>query len=387
MRLKSLAANLALLLASLLFTALLLEFGVFRLLLPASDLPHLAWENGVIKHQPGDTGVYRVRDEIAARFRINAQGWNSGHAAYQRPRTPGTKRIAVIGDSYVEALQVDYDKSFAELLEARLSAPQHPVEVYRFGIGGAPLSQYLQMLRREVLACSPDMVVLNLVHNDFSESYRFKPGAYTSSFLKLDVRGGIVRGEIAPRPWRPAWYEPLRRSATWRYLAVRRGFSFGLLRDLVLGAAHSPGEYQANIDVRSLDADAAGNSAGAAAPQGLSPDLVAATRFLLAQFQELARVHGFTPVVLMDGNRSLIESQSPDALDYDQGALRLNKLVRTLCSELKLPLLDLHPVFLGEFAVRHRAFGHAHDAHWNAYAHEVVADSLADFLRDEALLY
>ena len=368
---KTLAANLGLVLASLLFAALLLEFGVFRLLLRASDLPRTSEQNGVVRRVPGVTGLYRVRDEIAARFRINAQGWNSGHDAYAREKTPGMTRVAVIGDSYVEALQVDHDRSFCELLEQRLGSG---VEVYRFGIGGAPLSQYLYMLRNEVLAYAPDVVVLNLVHNDFAESYGFKPGAYTSAFFKLDVRDGVVRGEIPPAPWAPSWYEPLRESATWRYLSVRRGFSFSLLRKAVLGDEEQQNGYQANVSLQEIGA------------RELDPNLVAVARALLASFRDLSLKHGFQPVLVMDGVRVIIEAESTHVLDYDTGALRLNKLVRSLGAEMDLPFLDLHPVFFGEYVRHPRPFSHAHDAHWNADAHAVVAEALAEFLLQQRLL-
>lgn len=382
--LKFFAVNSALLLGTLLLLALIFECLVFRFILPAADLPQLFWENSIIKYQSGDTGIFRVRDEIAARFRINAQGWNSGHAAYAHARRPGTTRIAVIGDSYVEALQVNYDKSFAELLAQRFTAPQHKVEIYRFGIGGAPFSQYLHMLRSEVLSYSPNLVVLNLVHNDFTESFRFKPGVYTSSFSKLDVQGGIVHGELPPTPWQPAWYEWIRRSATWRFFSVRQGVSFAPLRDLLLGKTTEPVPLQANIDLR--DVQSTPRRTSSEAGMALDKDVVAATRYLLTQFHALSKAHHFTPVVMMDGVRTLIESGSPEVLNYGNGALQLNKLVRDLCTELQLPMLDLHPIFTGEYALHHEHFGHAHDAHWNGQAHALVADALADFLTSHNLL-
>ena len=38
---------------------------------------------------------------------------------------------------------------------------------------GAPLSQYPHVLRRDVPAFKPDVVLVQLIHNDFDESYRF----------------------------------------------------------------------------------------------------------------------------------------------------------------------------------------------------------------------
>src|SRR5207245_389234 len=150
---------------------------------------------------------------IAAPYRINAQGWNSGIGDYALPRHPGVPRIAVVGDSYVEAFQVAHDRSLGEALVADLAADGRWGEVYRFGISGAPMSQYLYMIEREVVRYRPDWVVVLIVHNDFDESYKFKAGRYTSSFLKLRVEDGRVTGEIPPQPWQPSAIEWLRRTA------------------------------------------------------------------------------------------------------------------------------------------------------------------------------
>ena len=80
-------------------------------------------------------------------------------------------------------------------------------EVYRFAISGAPLSQYLHILRHEVLKYSPDLVVINLVHNDFEQSYLKHIGIYTSSFLKLKIADGKVVGEYNPVKYEKRWFK------------------------------------------------------------------------------------------------------------------------------------------------------------------------------------
>jgi hypothetical protein len=49
-------------------------------------------------------------------------------------KSPDRTRVAVIGDSYVEAFQVPHYASLAEQLEALLGEDR--TEVYRFGISG-----------------------------------------------------------------------------------------------------------------------------------------------------------------------------------------------------------------------------------------------------------
>src|SRR5439155_8727520 len=111
---------------------------------------------------------------------------------------------------------------------------------------GAPMSQYLHMIEREVVKYRPDWIVVLIVENDFDESYKFQRGRYTSSFLKLRVEAGRVLGEISPEPWRPGAVEWLRRTATARFLLYRWQVRPELLANWLLPQARA--EIGANTD-------------------------------------------------------------------------------------------------------------------------------------------
>jgi len=364
--LRNLLLNGALVAASLLLTVLVLEFPVFRWWLPAPDLPRLDFVDGVVKYAPRQQGVFRLRDEIEAHFQINADGWNSTHDRYRFPAdtVPGG-RIAVIGDSYVEAFQVDVGQSFAGVLEAGLGVGYR---VHRYGISGAPLSQYLHLLRREVVPGQPDLVIVLLIHNDFDESYRRVPGVYTSSFLKLqlDDERRVVVGEIPPRTLAQPWYAPIRRfSATWRYLRYRQQLRFGLLRRWLLG--EPPPEYQANVDVDRLADSREANAA--------------VIDHVFGEFAALAGRHGFRVLVVMDGDREAIyRNESVDT----SGVLELNRLAARQAAAHGLEFLDLHPLFRRDFHEHGRRFNFIHDGHWNRYGHRRAAEAIFRRLADSA---
>ena len=197
----------------------------------------------------------------------------------------------MVGDSFVEALQVPFDRSLGERLAAELGGVGHPVEVHRFGISGAPLSQYLQMTEREVVRYRPDWIVVLVVHNDFDESYKFKPGRYTSSFLKLRVEDGRVTGEIPPQPWRPGAAEWLRQTATARFFLYRWQVRPEFLVDLVLPRARAAG-YAANTDIAAVLAD--------------RPGVEAVTDYLFGRIDAVVQAMGARLLVAMDGDRSAI---------------------------------------------------------------------------------
>ncbi|MEM1047279.1 MAG: SGNH/GDSL hydrolase family protein [Pseudomonadota bacterium] len=362
-RLRDIALNAGLVGSSLLVFAVVLEFVVFRFVLLPSDLPRNAFVDGVIKYQPNQTGIDRVANDYAHPYRINAEGWNSGHAAYPVARTPGIERIAVIGDSFVEAFQVPYDRSFAERLEARYAEAGQAAEVFRFGISGAPLSQYLHMLEREVLAYRPDRVIVLLVHNDFDESFRFVAGRYTSSYRKLVVEDGQVTGFVEPTAYRGT-YEPLVQSATYRYLKMRQGLSVAALRALVLGGGK---EYAANIPVEEVLA--------------LRPEIEAAVNHVMARFAALADEHGFEILFLMDADREAIYGLREE--DRQNGVLALNDLASTAASRHGLPFVDLHPLFKTDFERHGTRFDYPRDSHWNQHAHDLVARLVGDRLLRE----
>jgi lysophospholipase L1-like esterase len=359
---REILINLAVSLGSVVVFLLFCELVLFRFVLPASDVPRNAFVNEVVRYQPGQNGVWRVRDEIAASFKINAQGWNSPLPDYPVERQPGTSRIAFVGDSFVEALQVPFDKTFAEVVGARL-ADKGPVEVQRFGVAGAPLSQYLQMIEREVERRRPDRIVVTLVHNDFDESFVFKPGRYTSSFLKLKIDGGKVTGEVAPQPWRAGWFEFLRQSATARFLLYRWQVRPQALVDAILGPAKAAGEggYAANIDVASVFAHEA--------------DIRIATDYLFGRLKARADAIGAKLQFVMDGDRAAIYAGRSDS-----PALKLNRIAAEMAAKHGIAFLDLHPVFAAEWAKTGKRFEFASDAHWNEYGHQVAGRALAEAL-------
>ena len=358
-RLRSLAANLALSVASIAVFLAVCELVVFRLIWPASDVPENDFVDGVVRYAPHQSGVWRVRDEIAAPYRINGQGWNSGIGDYAIQRRAGVRRIAIVGDSYVEALQVAYDRSLGERLAADLAAGGNAPEVYRFGISGAPLSQYLQMIEREVVHYRPDWIVVLIVHNDFDESYKFKTGRYTSSFLKLRVEEGRVVGETPPVPWRPGALEWLRQTATARFFLYRWQVRPEVLVNLLLPRAEAA--TGADTDITGVLADEAG--------------VTAVTDYVFGRIDATVHAMGARLLLAMDGDRFAIYQGG------DSPALALNRLAAETAARHQIPFIDLEPVFEADWRAVHRRFDSDADGHWNEHGHAVAAAAIAQALR------
>jgi lysophospholipase L1-like esterase len=352
------AIDLSLMLGSIFVFLLFCEFVVFRFVWLASDAPWLDFVNDVVRYAPNQQGVWRIGDEIAAPYRINGQGWNSGTGDYAIARNPGIARVALIGDSFVEAMQVASTASLAATLAPALSRSGRPTEVYRFAISGAPLSQYVHMLDREAVRYRPDWVVVVVVHNDFDESFQFKPGRYTSSFMKFRVEDAKVVGELPPTPWRPDSIELLRQTATWRFMRYRWRVQPDAIADWLLTskAGAAVPEY-ANVHVASVLANRL--------------EIMAVADHAVVRLATLVSEIGARLLIVMDGDRDTIYQGSPSPL------LELNQIMVGAADRHDVNFLDLHPIFTAHWTAHHQRLHFDSDFHWNELGHSVAGAAIA----------
>ncbi len=134
--------------------------------------PVYVWMDPVrgVAHIPGTKSSKQYQGH--SWIEINSDGLRGPEAALQHP--PGTFRIALLGDSFIEAFEVPYEKTVGEVIEQRLSALRGtPAEVLNFGQGGYGTTQELLTLRHEVWKYSPDLILLAVTtSNDISDNYR-----------------------------------------------------------------------------------------------------------------------------------------------------------------------------------------------------------------------
>lgn len=362
-RIKNFCINIILSFMSLCIFVLFLEFIVFRFILIASDMPKIEFADGIVKYKPNQTGVYRVKNEIKATYKINANGWNSAYDQYSVDKPIEKFRIAIIGDSYVEATEVNFNESLAERLENKLGKERF--EVYRFGISGAPMSQYLHILRKEAGKYNPDLVVVILVHNDFDESYRFLRGSYASNFMKLKIDNNDSIMEIHPAQFIVPWYTTIRNSAIWRYLAIRQKIPYNRLKDLLLGNNQ---KYQANILTTSLISRR-------------KNELV--TNYIFKEMKEYCDNKGIKLLVIMNGVMEVVYNMIDKGNSYKTGALSLNEIAKKAAQQNSVDFIDLEPILEVDFKQNHKRFTFINDGHWNEYGHEVVANVIFQYIKNQ----
>ena len=103
--------------------------------------------------------------------KINSQGFHDSEFALGKRED--VFRIAIVGDSFVEARNVPIEKSFQYVLEEKLNQdPGKKYEVYAFGIAGNGTFKNYLYLNQYVLKYKPDLVILAfLPFNDFRDDY------------------------------------------------------------------------------------------------------------------------------------------------------------------------------------------------------------------------
>ena len=109
---------------------------------------------------PGVAGEYQR--EGGSYVRISSDGLRDREHARTRPAD--TVRIAVLGDSYTEAMHLPMEQAYWSLLEQKLrqcnAFPGKQVEVINFGVSGYGTAQELITLQQKVWDFSPDIVML-----------------------------------------------------------------------------------------------------------------------------------------------------------------------------------------------------------------------------------
>lgn len=123
--------------------------------------------------KPGAEGLWEK--EGHAYIRINRAGLRDREHSLEKPA--GTFRIAVLGDSYTEALQLPVEETYWSWIEQELSGcpalEKRQVEAVNFGVGGYSPTQELLVLCHKVPPYDPDLVLLAFfTGNDISGNTR-----------------------------------------------------------------------------------------------------------------------------------------------------------------------------------------------------------------------
>jgi ribosomal protein L18E len=344
--------NFLLSLVSIIFFLLFLELVVLKYIIPTTDVARVEHREGITRYIRSQSGVTRLANEYSAPFAINEDGWNSHHKKYSLKRNNKT-RIAVIGDSYIAALEPGYKKAMPYLLEQQLGSENF--EVYGFGIGAAHLAQYLHMLKKEVLKYTPDIIVFLIIHNDFAPSYKkdlMASGRYGGTFLTYSISPDKKIKEIPPKAYNSSWDRLLNfRLLRFTFYQYKLRTKINSIKSLVLNE-----QYKMNVNIKDLEA-------------GNQNDAIVAD-YVVKNISSLAQKNKIKLVFAMNGDTQSI--YHPNSNEETNVALELNNTMKQIVEKYGGEFIDLQDTFYDDYKVNQKKFEFKTDGHWSPYGHLVA---------------
>jgi len=399
--------------------SLSLLVGRSLLLLAAIVLPLVALEIGFRlagPFLPGnyDTGAYLVRDARYGHYHpTNYDGWIkrdeyvvhvSTNAEWQRgpavptDKPPGTFRILVLGDSFVEAVQVAERERFLARLGEMLNTDSGPIryEIVDGGCGGWGTVQEYLYLQDQGRRYQPDLVLLAFfVGNDVANN---SPALELDGNLDIALKPYVERQRggdltlVEPHPPALSTAERLgfflrERSALYNVVesGVLQKWSLDDLwanwRDVDAQTELLDREadvYRTRLDDRwreawSLTDSLLGRVDAESRAQG--------ARFGMILIPSRTQILPDAWKKLTDHEPASGKAAGP-ALDPRQP----NAMLGGIASRLSAPMLDLTDSFKQAAGLGGGPLYYARDQHWTAAGHDLAAHQIAEWLRSNDLV-
>ncbi len=279
------------------------------------------------------------------------------------PKPAGTFRILLIGDSFVEALQVPPEQKLQSLLgnALRRQFPEGKYDVVAMGYAGTGQANQLPFIEQYNEKIKADLVVLLFVDNDFAdnspllESVRrgWHPDYPPMLFFRIGSTGRCQRVEISP---------------DYAHRQVPGATEAGRVKVL---RSLSP-EYRRKLEGWDPEKDPMDSVFFS---EGTLPlvfeEAVELTRCAFAAWKRRAEQDGFQLIVLATDN----VTKGPGMRNPKYGQIYRLQMI---AQELHLPLLDLYPIFLNRGGPELARW--KHDAHWNPTGHRWASEALIDYL-------
>jgi hypothetical protein len=149
--------------------------------------PLIAW-----RLTPNAEYFFYGENDHPVKGKINNYGWRDKDRSIQKHLS--TIRVAILGDSFVEAYQVESDRTFLAIAEKMLNADKDKqFELMNFGRSGTTQTEELLILKNDVLNFSPDVIVLFFCPgNDIADIDRATAGDVARPFFKIDNNDNLI---------------------------------------------------------------------------------------------------------------------------------------------------------------------------------------------------
>lgn len=321
-------------------------------------------------HIPGQAGYWTKAPEPVY-VEINSHGFRGPDRPLDKP--PGTYRIVIIGDSYVEAFSVPFEETLSSRLERRLRAKGYPVEAVALGVSDFGTAQELLLLEREGLRYQPDLVVLAFAHNDPANNHPLLHRNTDRPYFRLTDQGRLerlpYRMESDSRgPVRDFLRRHLR---IYTFFPKRVREAVRRLRNKT--AREGPAKLQNHFELYPT------------AQEPLGREAWELTFALLKEFRRKVEASGAEFVLLEIPFKGQVEKRYWEKFLANYPEVRQReadfenqepqRLLGDFCRKERMRCLILLPTFQKAAAKGWELFGHR-DFHWNAAGNRLAAEAL-----------
>lgn len=353
---KSLKNILYLTLPSLLFAFILVEL-IFRFIFIGGLQPYrrtdtadntllLRYDKSVVPEATYSLGKLANH---RSKWALNNDEWNA-NIDYQKEKTK--KRVVVIGDSFVAGIEVNQEDHFGSQLRKLFN---NDIDIYTIGVGGAPLADYYKLTEYALKHYKPDLIILNVVGNDFDES--IKSMIYRPYNWQVEVSADSATKFIAPETYTP---DKLRRFLSYSYFV--RWINTNLKADFSLNIfspkpkiAYSQGGFDS---------------------------------LALAKMQKASDYILKETIALDTTCQYIIASHLPYSTNTEGGGNPLNTIISNSCQSLRLQRVDIAKQYFADVTANKKdwVFAEYQDSHWNEKGHQEVARILQGVIKEKLKL-
>ena len=316
--------------------------------------------DGITSHVP-NLSVYLK--QFGQQITINSFGMRDRE--HDLHKVAGTRRILVLGDSFMEANQVAFEESFVSLIEANLrSRLPRQIEAINASVSGWGTDDELTYLVRYGLQFEPDIVLVGMtLHNDIQDNLREEFHSFED-------------GELHARPISPVpafEYATLQvkeflASHSHLYQLFQRGMRFSWMQ----GESNRLNSHVVGLLMRDVNPEIR---------RGWEM-----TQLLFRQIKKEADRHGAKTVVFLiplwiqvseERLKSFLDDNHVSA---DQIVLnQLQSNMKLIGSSEGVEVIDLLPDFQ-KWEKDHPRTLYLLEGHWTAAGHRLAAEKAADHL-------
>ncbi len=360
-------------------------------------------------YRPSETLGYELTPGISGWYTKEGRSWveinNDGARDVEWPleKPADAFRVAVVGDSYVEALQVERSERFTEFLGHGLRGSpalnERRVEILSFGVSGYGTAQELLLAREKVWKYEPDLVLLLITtNNDVTDNLRDFKGTPIPYFV---LKNGAIELDNSFRDdakfrARSSYFGRL---GVWLRNHLRTVQGIGALTKSIKEAWNSAGQSKqpaaapttADQDVAPAGDVGIDNEIYRAPSDDKWREAWTVTEDCLKLFDREAREHNAKLVVATGSNGIQVwpQVEGRDAFARRLGVADLlypDRRIAEFCkanSIGSITLVDELAAYAAERNVYLHGFpGDIGNGHWNQTGHRVAGELIARHLRE-----